>query len=245
MLGTFIKTPTTHAIEILGSLGLDFVIIDGEHAPFDRGATDMLLLAARAVDMAALVRVGDATPCNILSALDCGASGVMVPHVDSVARARQIVAACRYRDGQRGFANTTRAGGYGDVTFRRHMADQDDQIACVAMIEDLVALDRLDAIAAVPGLDAFFIGRGDLTAALGLDDQTDPMTLTAVERIMAAARQANLPVLVLASHKEDAIAMQKLGASAFVLGNDQGMMKRAYSQALAEYAAPLTGTSST
>src|SRR3954454_24645161 len=86
LIGTFVKTPTTHATEILGALGFDFVVIDEEHAPFDRMATDTALLAARAAGTAALVRVQNAT--SILSVLDCGATGVLVPHVASAARAR-------------------------------------------------------------------------------------------------------------------------------------------------------------
>ena len=239
LLGTFIKTPTTHATEILGSLGYDFIIIDQEHAPFDRAAIDLLVFAARSVGIAPLVRVGDASDGNILSVLDCGAMGILVPHVDSAARARQISGACRYRKGHRGFANTTRAGGFGDALFSRHIAEQDDQIACVAMIEDLSALGCIDEILADTGLDAIFVGRGDLTAALGQDDQTNAQTLKAVETIMQAARKANMPAIVLPSDRKDAAAMQALGANAFVLSNDQSMFKRAARQALQDFAAPL------
>jgi 2-keto-3-deoxy-L-rhamnonate aldolase RhmA len=186
-----------------------------------------------------LVRVAEATAGNILSVLDCGATGVLVPHVDTPERAKGIAESCRYRGGRRGFANTTRAGGFGDASYADHMTAQDELVTCVAMIEDLAALDRLDAIAAVPGIDAFFIGRGDLTAALGLSDQTSPQTREAVDRIMAAARRADMPAIVLPSHRQDAADMQRLGASAFVLGNDQGMLKRAARDALREFAAPL------
>ncbi|MGX8010079.1 aldolase/citrate lyase family protein [Mesorhizobium sp. ORM8.1] len=109
LLGTFIKTPTTHGIEILGGLGFDFVVIDEEHAPFDRVTVDNLLLAARAANTAAIVRVAEATPANLLAALDDGAAGVLVPHVSSVEKARDVVAACRY-SGKRGFSNSPRAG---------------------------------------------------------------------------------------------------------------------------------------
>ena len=239
LLGTFLKTPTTHSTEMLGSLGYDFVIIDGEHAPYNMAQIDMMVLAARAADIAALVRVSEATPGAILSVLDCGATGILVPHVNSVARAKEIADACRYRGGRRGFANTTRAGGFGDVPYSRHIAEQDDQVTCVAMIEDHDALDHLAEIASVPGLDAFFIGRGDLTAALGQDDQTNPQTRAAVERIMAAARAADMPTMVLPSNREDAAAMHGLGASAYILSNDHSLFKRAARDAMKEYAAPL------
>ena len=239
LLGTFVKTPSPHATEILGSAGFDFVILDAEHAPLDCAALDLMLLAARATDLAALVRVGEGSASAILSALDCGAAGVLVPHVDSAARAREVVAACRYRGGKRGFSNTTRAGRYGALGMARLIEEADEQVACVAMIEDLDALSRLEEIASVPGLDAFFVGRGDLTAAMGLDSSTRPKVHEAVARIAAAAKTANLPVMVLPGNKADALAMADLGATAFVLSNDQSFLMKAAQEALAEYTAPL------
>lgn len=239
LLGTFVKTPSPHATEILGHAGFDFVILDAEHAPLDRAALDLMVLAARATNLAALVRVAEGGAAAILSALDCGAAGVMVPHVDSAERAREVVAACRYRGGRRGYSNTTRAGGYGTTPMPRFIAESDEQVACVAMIEDLAALDRLDEIAAVPGLDAFFVGRGDLTAAMELDSSTHPKVHAAVARIAAAAKAANLPIMVLPGTRADASAMAELGATAFVLSNDQSLLMKAAQKALEDYAAPV------
>ncbi|HEY4169553.1 MAG TPA: aldolase/citrate lyase family protein, partial [Reyranella sp.] len=125
LLGTFIKTPTTHATEILGGLGFDFVVFDQEHAPLGLGQLDPMILAARSSNIAGIVRVSDPSENNILSMLDCGAAGILVPHVASEAKAKEIAAACRYRKGNRGFANTTRAGGFGATSFGEHMDNQD------------------------------------------------------------------------------------------------------------------------
>jgi len=239
LLGTFVKTPTSHATEILGILGFDFVIIDQEHAPIDRGAIDVMVLAARASNIAGIVRVGDPSEANILSVLDCGAAGILVPHVDSAEKARAIAAACRYHGGTRGFANTTRAGRFGEVSFPDHIAAQDSQVACIAMIEDIAAIDCIDAIAAVEGIDAFFIGRGDLTAAIGGSSMTSPETHKLVAPIMAAARKAGMPVIMLSPDRNDAIAMAKLGATAFIASSDHGFLKQAARQALAEFLPPI------
>src|SRR3990170_230505 len=91
LIGTFVKTPTSHATEILGQLGFDFVVIDEEHAPFDRVATDQALLAARASSIAGIVRVPEASPSQLLGALDAGATGVLVPHVYSAQKAKDLV----------------------------------------------------------------------------------------------------------------------------------------------------------
>lgn len=233
VLGTFIKTPTTHATEILGLVGFDFVIVDQEHAPFDRGTIDLMCLAGRASNVAAIVRVAEPTPSNILSVLDVGAAGVMVPHCDSPEKAREIAAACRYRGGNRGFSNTTRAGSFGGASFDGHIADQDARITCIAMIEDESALAHLDAIVRVEGIDAVFLGRGDLTAALGVDRMKQ-----AVERITAAARDAGMPTMALVSNRDDARAMRDLGVSAFVHSNDQNLFRSAAAQALEAYRDP-------
>jgi 2-keto-3-deoxy-L-rhamnonate aldolase RhmA len=118
VLGTFTKLPTPSPVEILGQLGFDFVIIDQEHAPFDRAAIDIACLAAPAANIAAIVRVPEVSAASIMAALDCGATGVMVPHCNSPEKAGEIASACRHRGGSRGFATTTRAGSYGGFRAR-------------------------------------------------------------------------------------------------------------------------------
>jgi staphyloferrin B biosynthesis citrate synthase len=233
VLGTFIKIPTSHTIEIVGLAGFDFVIIDQEHGAFDRSALDIGCLAARAAGIAAIVRVPEANAAAIMAALDCGANGVMVPHCDSAEKARAIAAACRHRGGVRGFATTTRAGAYGGVAGADHIAEQDATTACIAMIEDAAALSHLPAIATVEGIDAFFIGRGDLSAALGAEGMK-----AAVLRITEAARAANMPTIALVSGREDARAMRELGVAAFLHSNDQNLLKAAAERAAKEYGDP-------
>lgn len=233
LAGTFVKTPTSHATEMLGLLGYDFVVFDMEHAAIDIGALDRMIVAARAADLACVVRVAEATPAAILSALDLGASGILVPHVLSAARARAMVEGARYATGRRGFANTTRAGDYGMVGYEAHKAAQDRETACIAMIEDLEALAVLDEILSVPGLDAIFIGRGDITAALGGEAITDPRTTETVRRIADAARRHGMPMLTVCADGEDARAMADLGISGFMIGSDQGFMAKAAKAALA------------
>jgi 2-keto-3-deoxy-L-rhamnonate aldolase RhmA len=239
MLGTFVKMPTTQAIEIIGSIGFDFVVIDQEHAPLGRDITDLMVLGARASNMAAIVRVGDPSEGHILSVLDCGATGIMVPHVNSAAKAREVARACRYKGGVRGFAGTTRAGLWGSISAAQHMAAQDSRITCIAMIEDLDAIDHVGEIARVEGIDALFIGRGDLSAALGSESPTSPEVTKVVERIAAQARDANIPLLVLASNKADALNMRKLGACSFLMGSDHGFILSAARAAAKELALPL------
>jgi staphyloferrin B biosynthesis citrate synthase len=101
------------------------------------------------------------------------------------------------------------------------------------MIEDHAALAHLEEIAAVKGIDAFFIGRGDLTAALGVEGMN-----AAVKQITDVARAANMPTVALVSGRDDARAMRELGVAAFVHSNDQNLLKTAAAQALKDYGDP-------
>jgi 2-keto-3-deoxy-L-rhamnonate aldolase RhmA len=232
LAGTFLKTPTGHAAEIFGDLGYDFVVIDAEHAPFDRNATDIALMAARGAGVAALVRVTG--PGDILSVLDCGATGVLVPHVMSAESARSIAAACRYRNGTRGFSASTRAGRYGGLSRWDLVESGDAGTTVVAQIEDPAALDEVEAIAAVDGIDALFIGRGDLTVAMNAAANDAPEIVAASERIAKAARAAGKAVAVFAGSVAEVKSLRAMGASTIVFSSDQGLMRGAGAKALAD-----------
>jgi len=235
LLGSFVKFPTGHSTEILGAIGFDFVVIDEEHGPFDRVATDMALMGARAGRTAGLVRVPDTG--RLLGALDDGAIGVLVPHVSTPAIAEEVVALCRYRGGRRGFSNTTRAGEYGGRGIWAHVDAQDAEIAVIAMIEDVEALAHLDAIFATPGLDGAFVGRGDLTVALGAKGLDSPETQQAAEAILAAAGRAAKPVCIMVAGASEAEQWKKLGASAFIVSSDQGFLRQAAANTASAFAA--------
>ncbi|MFT8244890.1 HpcH/HpaI aldolase family protein [Roseomonas sp. BN140053] len=234
LVGSFLKTPTLHGAEILGGIGYDFVVVDEEHSPFDRQATDAALFAARATGTAGLVRVPSPAPHHLLSVLDCGAAGVLVPHVATAALAAQVAAACRYRGGKRGYSGSVRAANYGGGGMWNYIDAADAGIAVIAQIEDPEALDEIDAIAATEGIDALFIGRGDLTAAMGAPTNDAPPIRDAVERIAAAARRVNKPVAVFVGGMKEAEWLRGVGATAFVYSSDQGFMKQAANKALSD-----------
>jgi 2-keto-3-deoxy-L-rhamnonate aldolase RhmA len=237
LVGTFMKIPTTHPTEIIGSVGFEFVIIDEEHAPWDRVTIDNALLAARASGTAGLVRVSEPNPSRILSVLDDGAAGALVPHVNSAAKARELAAAFRYRAGKRGFSNTTRAGDFGGVGLWDHVARGDEEATFIAMIEDPEALDEIDAIAAVEGLDGVFIGRGDLTVAMNAGAMDAPEIIAACAKIMAAAKAAGKPVAIMAGSPEEATRYRDMGATAFIISGDQGFLRAAASAAYKTFSA--------
>lgn len=238
LLGTFIKTPTIHTTEIIGELGFDFVVIDAEHAPFDRVSIDQILLAAKAWDIAALVRVARNESASILAALDDGAHGVLVPHIANPDQASAMVAASRYRGGgRRGFSNSPRAGRYGRASIAEHVATADQSVLAIAMIEDPEALDQLNPIFSTRGLDAAFIGRGDLTVALGATSVSAPEVQSAVERVASAARASDTPLCAHVSDiaSEETRWLKSLGVTTFIVSSDQGLLRGAGAQTLAAF----------
>ncbi len=225
LLGTFVKTPHPHVVEVLASGGLDCLCIDAEHAPFDRAAIDLCLMAARAGGVPALVRPASGAPQELLNALDCGADGVVVPHIRSAAEARDLARDAHYGPGGRGYAGSTRAAGYGLVGIGDHLAVTADRTAVVAQIEDAEALDAIDAIAAVDGIDALFVGRIDLTISLGCTSPDDPRVVAAVEHIVTACRRAGRTSGMFLGRAGDVAGWRAKGVSLFLLASDHGFIR--------------------
>ena len=225
LLGTFIKTPYPHVVEVLATSPLDLLCLDAEHAPFDRQALDICIMAARAGGMPVLVRTPSGAPEQLLNALDLGATGVLVPHVRSAAEARAVAAAGHYGAGGRGYAGSSRAAGYGSIGIPAHLAASAEHTVIIAQIEDVEALAEIDAIAATPGIDALFVGRIDLTIALGCTDPDDARVIEAVDHIVAASVRAGRPVGMFLSRESDAARWCAKGVSLFLLGSDHGFLR--------------------
>ncbi|HUU34300.1 MAG TPA: aldolase/citrate lyase family protein [Vicinamibacterales bacterium] len=232
LIGTFVKTTSPHVVEVLGRSGLDFLILDGEHAPFDRRDIDVAVLAGRTVNCPLLVRVPNLRADTMLDVLDLGATGVLAPHVRSVADARQVLAACRYRDGARSFSNSARAGDYGALTMPELVEQADTATAVLCQIEDREAVAAVADIAAIDGLDCLFIGRADLALSYGATNMSDAVVVAAVERVCAAGRAAGRPVGMFLPDLRDVAAYEALGVTLFLIGSDQAML-RAQGAALA------------
>ena len=220
---TWVKTPHAHVVEVLSLSPLDALVIDAEHAPFDRAALDSCVLAARANQMPVLVRPSTNSPTAILQALDSGATGVVVPHVRNADDARSVVRSCQYLTNGRGYAGSTRAAGYTTVSMADHRKAASD-VTIVAQIEDAEALERLDEIAEVERIDAIFIGRADLTISLGAETPDDPIVVQSVNAICEAGQRAGKTVGMFLSRLTDIPEWKGKGASLFVLQSDQAFL---------------------
>jgi 2-keto-3-deoxy-L-rhamnonate aldolase RhmA len=223
--GSFLKTPSPILVEVLASAGLDLLCLDAEHAPFDRTGIDLCVMAARAAELPVIVRTPTAAAEHILNALDCGADGVLLPHIRSADEARAAVKAAHYGRGGRGYAGSSRAAGYGLTPMPRHQAASAERTVVIAQIEDVEAVEAIGAIAAVEDLDALFVGRIDLTVALGETDPDAPAVLAAVERVLVAAKAAAVPVGMFVPRDADVSSWASKGARLFLQGSDHAFVR--------------------
>lgn len=194
--GIFCGLPLPALIEMSAFAGFDFVVIDNEHGMAGFETTEHLLRAARASGIAPIVRCFEA---DIPRVLDAGASGVQIPMVQSPEQAQRLVHSVRYPQsgampgqlGMRGSAFSTRAAGYGAFGGPGHTARSNASVACIAMIETPQAVACAGEIAAVPGIDAVFIGPNDLAHTMGHENrwQEEPVQ-KAIERAVRAISDA-------------------------------------------------------
>jgi 2-keto-3-deoxy-L-rhamnonate aldolase RhmA len=223
LVGTFLKTPAPMICEVLGRTDLDVVCIDAEHAPFDRRDIDACVHALKGAGKSVLVRVQSRAAEHTLNALDCGADGVVVPHVITAEDARRAAGFAHYGDG-RGYAGSSRAAGYMARSMAEHIRLSRASTVVVAQIEDAEALSHLPDLFSVDGIDAFFIGRADLTVSLGLDDPAHPEVIAAVRQICAAGRAAGRTIGMFTGNLDEIAQWCAEGASLFLLGSDHGFM---------------------
>lgn len=196
--GGWLSIPNAFAAEVMAHQGFDWLCIDMQHGLIDYPAAVVMLQAIGTTPAIPFVRVPWNEPGIIGKVLDAGAMGVIIPMVNSPAEARAAVGACRYwPEGARSYGPTRAAFAVGPDYF----PDANREIACIPMIETRQALDQLDDILAVPGIDAVYVGPADLSITLGLPPRMDnggPFE-EARRRIAAACRERGITAGIHAS----------------------------------------------
>jgi 4-hydroxy-2-oxoheptanedioate aldolase len=222
-MGMFVKFPNIETMELLAHAGLDFVIIDMEHAPLGvEKVYDMVSVAERC-GMAALVRLRGHDTATANTFLDAGASGILVPHCSPYEVAQELIGDMVFpptgRRGAGGGGRATQWGMDGPEEYRR---GGDEGVVRVPMIEDPDAVDDIDRILGVPGLDAAFIGQGDLTQTLGDSEKAQGYVTRALEACVAKG----IPACTTA-YGNDIAARLKQGFKFLAIANDTGLFTRA------------------
>jgi len=205
---------------------VDFIWIDQEHSPLSPEAVQAHLLAARSRNTPALVRVTAGETAFIKPVLDAGADGIIVPQVKTVAEVERAVADCRYPpQGRRGYgprvpSNFGRSGG------ADYVARANAGVFASVMIETREAVEAIDAIVAIPGLDSIVLGPYDLSGSLGhLGEVEHPEVVAALEHVIARAKAAGKFVgSGMGADPDYAVRMGKRGVQWVQLGGDYGYL---------------------
>jgi 4-hydroxy-2-oxoheptanedioate aldolase len=187
--GCWLSIPSSFSAEVMAHQGYHWICIDTQHGVIDYQTSLEMLQAISTTDAVPVVRVPWNEPGIIMKSLDAGAYGIIVPMVSSRAEAEAAVAACRYPpQGMRSFG-PTRVAYYAGRDYHEHA---NDEVLCIVMIETAQALENLDEILSVPGVDAAYIGPADLSLALGLpprQDHDDDRFVNAKRRIVEACNR--------------------------------------------------------
>ena len=233
LVGTFVKTPAIEVVEVLARSTLDFLCLDAEHAPFDRGRMDACLAIARAMGVPCLVRIPSGTPDRILMALDSGATGVVVPHVDRVEKAQAIAKAAHFGHGGRGFAGSTRWAGFATRGMADILRQGAEETVVIAQIEEPEGVEAADAIAAVDGIDGLFVGPADLAVSLGLSGPGDPGVIERMGTVGRAARAAGKAFITWSAGPANAQVLRDAGVT-MVFGASEHAFMLAGANAMAD-----------
>lgn len=180
---------------IYGRLGFDYVIVDTEHSPTGRSEAADLTSAFLGAGICPIIRVPTTEPHQTIMALDAGFHGVLVPYCESVDEVRAVVNAARLRPLKGASHDRARdTGAFPSEETKRYLAERNKNVVVIIGIESVTAVENLDAILDVGGIDAIFIGPNDLSITLGIPDQhTHPRFLETVEHIITAAQRRGIP----------------------------------------------------
>ncbi|EIB96953.1 2-dehydro-3-deoxyglucarate aldolase [Pantoea sp. Sc1] len=233
LIGSWCALANPISTEILGLAGFDWLVLDGEHAPNDITTFVPQLMALKGSHSAPVVRPPCNEPVIIKRLLDIGFNNFLVPFVETEEEARRAVASTRYPPaGIRGVSVSHRSNMYG--TLPDYNQSINDNITVLVQIETRQAVDHIDAIAAVDGVDGIFVGPGDLSAALGyLGQPAHPEVLNVIKHIFDRARAAGKPAGILAPVEADARRYLEWGATFVAVGSDLGVFRSA-TQALCD-----------
>jgi 4-hydroxy-2-oxoheptanedioate aldolase len=235
-VGLWLSLANAYTTEICASAGFEWVLIDGEHGPGDLRGTLQQLQALAAYPAHPVVRLPNDDPTLVKQYLDIGAKSLLIPMVNSAEQARALASAMRYPpQGKRGVGGgLVRATGWGLEADYIHTANA--QVCLLVQIETGAALQALDEICAVDGVDGIFIGPADLAADLGYPGQpTHPVVQEAVDQAMRRAIALGKPVGTVTGDPALARHYFALGASFVAVGGDTTLLASASRRLAADF----------
>jgi 2-keto-3-deoxy-L-rhamnonate aldolase RhmA len=226
-IGTWIMSASPIAAEAVGTAGFDWGVLDMEHTPIDYMGLVHLLQAVGNTAMVPVVRVPWNDTVTVKRVLDAGAQTLLFPFVQDREEAARAVAATRYPpEGVRGMAGMSRASRFG--TTPDFMRGANRTIGVVLQLETTQAIAKLEEIAAVPGVDALFVGPGDLSGSMGhAGNPTHPDVMDAMADAARRARAIGKPVGTVGGTPEVVARYREIGYDYVAIASDLGLLMRA------------------
>lgn len=223
-IGTWLMTAAPSTAEAMGFCGFDFLVVDMEHVPIGVPEAIGLLRAVAGTPAEALVRLSWNDQVLVKRMLDAGARSLMFPFVQTAEEARAAVSYTRYPPhGVRGMAGVHRGSRYGRVP--DYFKTADDQVAVVLQLETPEAVERTGQIAAVDGVDALFLGPGDLSAAMGrIGEIGHPEVQAMIARAAGLAHAAGKPIGIVGPNPEMVGRFLGYGYDWVAIASDMAMM---------------------
>lgn len=233
VIRAFLRFPNPGAAEIMVLSGVDLVVLDQEHYPFNAQEIEAIVRAAQSFGGECMVRVPNTEPARIAQVMESGVCGVVVPHIETYEEAMEVVNAVKYAPiGKRGFCPITRAAAYGmGMNAKEYAAFANEQTAIILMTETKRGLENLDEILTIPQVDGISIGPSDVSASFGMPGQVDHPT------VQAAIREGEKKILaagkVLAAQAYDGTAAKRAydrGARILTVGSDVQVLTKGFAR---------------
>ncbi len=230
LVGTLVSVPSTEIVELLSLVGFDWLFIDAEHGAF--GPNEIISLLQAAKETPCLVRIPGPDEAWIKKVLDAGASGIIVPKIDTKEQALQVITAAKYPpQGSRG-VGVGRAHQYGRE-FSEYLTQANDHTVIVLQAESRTAVDNIEQIAQLEGLDAVLIGPYDLSASLGYTgDVQHPEVQHAIKTISTTCQTAGTRLGIFGISAEHVLPYKAMGFNLLTVGVDTLFLEQAASSTL-------------
>lgn len=226
VLGTFVKSSSPTIVEVLGLSGLDFIIVDTEHAPCDQAQLENIIRAANCVNLPVIVRVPVAKENFILKSLDLGAAGVQLPGLETTDDVYEAIQFTKYAPkGVRGLSFSQRSAQYGIVDKKEYMHHSNEYLINVVHIENKFMVDNIEELCMLGDVDVLFIGPMDLSQSLGYPgDVSHYLVRETILDIIRVCKKYNRACGIFVNSIEEVNKYKELGVKYFALGSDIGFL---------------------
>jgi 4-hydroxy-2-oxoheptanedioate aldolase len=230
LVGTLVSLPSPEVCEILSHVGYDWLFIDAEHGAFNPQQAQSMLQAAAPTPCVIRVPVGETV--WLKKALDIGAAGVIVPQVHNSAQAKEIIQHCKYAPGGDRGIGIGRAHKYG-IDFERYLEKANEETAVILQAESCKAVDNINDIVNLKGVDAILIGPYDLSASLGKPGEIDhPIVQEAINKIIKSCQEANVHTGFFGVSAEAVFPYKEKGCTLLTVGVDTSFIIKSATQTL-------------